>query len=104
MLAGVVVTFEAELWTWDARRADTWVFVSVPAEPSEHIRELTADRSRGFGSVRVRATIGGTTWRTSIFPDTASGGYVLPVKRVVRTAESVEPGDTTTVTVELAGL
>ena len=52
----------------------------------------------------VGATIGGTTWRTSIFPDTASGGYVLPVKRAVRTAESVEPGDTTTVTVELADL
>jgi hypothetical protein len=101
MLAGVVVTFEAQLWTWDARRVDTWVFVSLPAEPSEHIRELTADRPRGFGSVRVRATVGTTTWRTSIFPDAASGCYVLPVKRAVRTAESVEPGDTATVTVEI---
>ncbi len=101
MLAGVVVTFEAALWTWDARRADTWTFVTLPAEASEEIRELTADRRRGFGSVRVRVTIGGSTWRTSIFPDAASGSYVLPVKRAVRTAEAVDAGDTATVTVEV---
>lgn len=42
---------------------------------------------RGFGSVRVRATIGGTPWTTSVFP--ATDGYVLPVKRGARDAEAV---------------
>ena len=23
-------TFAAELWVWDARRSDTWTFVTVP--------------------------------------------------------------------------
>ncbi len=95
------VSFEAELWTWDARRADTWVFVSLPADASEDIRELTAGRRRGFGSLRVRATLGGTRWTTSIFPDKASGAYVLPVKRAIRTAEGLDTGDTAAVTVEL---
>jgi hypothetical protein len=97
----VDVSFEAELWTWDARRADTWVFVSLPADASEDIRELTAGRRRGFGSLRVRATLGGTRWTTSIFPDKASGAYVLPVKRAIRTAEGLDTGDTAAVTVEL---
>jgi uncharacterized membrane protein (UPF0127 family) len=51
--------------------------------------------------VRVRARVGATTWRTSIFPDGKRGAYVLPVKRAVRKAQSLEPGDTVRVSVEL---
>jgi hypothetical protein len=96
----VKVVFDAELWLWDARRADTWTFVSLPASDSEEIRELAGLRPRGFGSVRVRATIGSSTWTTSIFPD-SEAGYVLPVKRPIRVAEALDVGDTATVTVEL---
>ena len=53
----------------------------------------------GFGSVRARATIGSSTWRTSIFPGKA--GYVLPVKRSIRTAEALDVADMAPVTVEL---
>jgi Domain of unknown function (DUF1905) len=40
-------------------------------------------------------------WTTSIFPDSGSGTYVLPIKRPVRTAEALGVGDIATVTVEL---
>jgi hypothetical protein len=92
--------FEAALWVWDARREDTWVFVSVPAEASEEIRELTGGARRGFGSLRVKVTVGGSDWRTSIFP--GSDGYVLPMKRAIRRAEGLDVGDTATVAIELA--
>jgi len=68
---------------------------------SEDIRELAAEPRRGFGSVRVRVTIGATSWQTSIFPDGGREAYVLPLKRAVRTAEGLDVGDTCTVTVEL---
>ena len=97
----VVVVFEAELWIWDARRPDTWTFISLPAEASEEIRDLADGARRGFGSLRVRVTTGGSTWKTSIFPDSARGGYVLPIKRAVRTAEGLDAGDSATITVEL---
>jgi hypothetical protein len=100
MLNRMVVVFDAELWIWDARRGESWTFVSLPADASEDIRELTAGPRRSFGSMRVRATIGATTWTTSIFPD-ATRGYVLPVKRAVRTAEALDAGDTAKVTIEL---
>jgi Domain of unknown function (DUF1905) len=98
----VRIVFDAELWPWDARRADAWTFVSLPASESEEIRDLAGGLRRGFGSVRVRATIGGSTWTTSIFPGKA--GYVLPVKRPVRVAEALDAGDTATVKVELIGI
>lgn len=96
----VKVVFDAELWLWDARRTETWTFVSLPADQSDEIRDLAAGPRRGFGSVRVRATIGNSTWTTSIFPD-SQAGYVLPVKRSVRVAEAIDVGDVATVTVEL---
>jgi Domain of unknown function (DUF1905) len=100
----VVVVFDAELWIWDARRADSWTFVSLPAEVSDEIRELAGRSRRGFGSLRVRVTLGGSTWTTSIFPDSGRGCYVLPVKRAVRKTEGLDAGDIATVTVELIDL
>ena len=58
----MTVTFDAELWLWDARKADTWTFVTVPADISEDIRELAAGPRHGFGSLRVKATIGESKW------------------------------------------
>ncbi len=95
-----VVAFEARLWQWDARRGDSWTFVSLPADASDEIRERAGGPRRGFGSLRVRVRIGGSDWRTSVFPG-SDGVYVLPVKRAVREAEGLGIGDTTAVTVTL---
>jgi hypothetical protein len=43
--------------------------------------------------VRVEVRLGATTWRTSVFPDKASGCFVLPIKRAVRAAHDLAPGD-----------
>jgi hypothetical protein len=96
----VKVAFDAELWLWDARRSSSWAFVSLPAGHCEEIRDLVGGPRRGFGSVRVRATIGSSTWTTSIFPG-SQADYVLPVKQAVRVAESLDVGDVAAVTVEL---
>jgi hypothetical protein len=92
--------FAAELWLWDARRVDTWTFVTLPEDVSDQIREIAAP-GRGFGSVKVRAGVGASSWSTSVFPDKASGCYVLPIKAAVRKKNAVEPGDVIEVTVEV---
>ncbi len=94
------IVFAADLWQWEARQTDTWVFVSLPGGQSDEIRDLAGGLRRGFGSLRVRVTIGASSWRTSIFPG-SEGRYVLPVKRAIRAAEALEIGDVATVTVEL---
>jgi hypothetical protein len=91
--------FSAELWPWQAR-ADSWWFVTVPEELSADIAELPRP-VRGFGSVRVRVTIGGSAWQTSVFPDSTSGCYVLPVKKAVREKEQLGPGDVVDVVLAL---
>lgn len=88
-------SFEAELWPTDK---GSWVFLTVPPDVDDEIRMLSGP-PRGFGSAPVEVRIGGSTWRTSIFPD--SSGFVLPVKRAVRTAEQVDIGDVVAVTLRL---
>jgi hypothetical protein len=97
----VIYLFDAELWLWDARQGDSWTFVNLPGDASAEIREVAGAMPRGFGSVRVTATIGATSWKTSIFPDAKAGVYVLPLKKAVRKAENIEAGDIATVKVEL---
>lgn len=91
--------FDAELWRWDGAAA--WHFVTLPAELADDVAARTEGRRRGFGSVRVRARIGGTAWKTSIFPDTRSGSFLLPVKQEVRRREGVEDGDVVVVDLEV---
>jgi hypothetical protein len=92
------VTFTSDLWEWSAR--DNWFFVSLPEAESADIREQPRP-PRGFGSVRVRVTIGHSTWTTSMFPGVSGGSYALPVKASVRRAEGLAPGATVAVSVEL---
>jgi hypothetical protein len=77
---------------WEPPGEASWVFVTLDVEDSEDIRMRVPQRP-GFGSVRVAVSIGETQWSTSIFPDSASGSYVLPIKRSVRDREGLEVGD-----------
>ncbi len=88
-------SFSAELWIWDARRQDTWTFVTVPPDISSALEDLAQARGprNGFGSIRVEVRVGTTIWRTSVFPDSGSGCFVLPVKRAVRAAHGLTAGD-----------
>ena len=86
-------TFEFAAPLWQYPGAGGWYFVSLPADISSDITDLTAGSRRGFGSVRVAVTVGATSWRTSIFPDSKTGAYLLPVKKAVRLAEHLEAGD-----------
>ena len=92
-------TFEATLFAWDADRPDSWVFATLPEDLSDEIEE-TAE-PRGFGSVRVEVSVGGSTWSTSLFPSKTEGAYVLPVKKAVRRAEGLEVGEPSTFTIRL---
>lgn len=91
--------FDAELWPFDA--GAKWVFLSLPIDESEAVREIPRPPAPGFGSVRVRVTIGETTWLTSVFPQAGRGQYILPVKKAVRAAEGVEIGYVASVTLEV---
>ena len=92
--------FDAELWLYDGDAA--WHFITVPQDISDEIDERTVGQKAGFGSVPVHVTVGVTTWSTSLFPDSKRSAYILPVKKDVRRAESIEAGSQVSVRLELA--
>ena len=88
-------SFTSEIWLWQAEKA-AWHFVALPVEMSEDIKAFTKHLARGFRSVRVKAQIGDTSWKTSIFPSKERGAYILPIKKSVRDAEEITVGSSVT--------
>ena len=80
--------FSGEVWFW--RGPSPYHFVTVPEDESAQLRAVSAGVTYGWGMVPVAARIGGTDWTTSLFPK--DGGYLLPVKDLVRTAEALDVG------------
>jgi hypothetical protein len=105
------LTIRAELWLWHPKTGKgSWHFLTIAGDDAEQVRghilmerlELGLSKRRGWGAVKVRVTIGDTTWPTSMFPQGGgSDGYMLPVKAAVRRAEGLVAGEMAEVTVEL---
>jgi hypothetical protein len=87
---------QAELWLWNG---GSWHFLTLPEDVSAGLKSLRGS-PRGFGSMRVEATIGKTSWRTSVFP-TKQGEFLLPVKADVRKKEGLSAGEQVTVAIEV---
>lgn len=92
-------TFEAEVFSWDGDQPGSWRFARVPLDVADDLRMRQAG---GFGSIRVSATIGGSTWATSVFPEKPAGSFLLPVKKAVRETEGIDDGARVTVGLDLA--
>ncbi len=99
-------TLTTSLWIWTTDEAPaSWHFLTLDGVVAEAIhalalmRRLEGGRKRGWGSIKVRATVGDTSWETSIFPAKEMGGWLLPVKAAVRKAEGLAAGDLVTVSV-----
>ena len=91
--------FVTPLWKWDGNAA--WHFVTLPFDVTDEIDEITSGRTNGFGSVRVKVTIGRTSWATSVFPDKGRESFILPVKAQVRKAEALVEGADARIRLEL---
>ncbi|NLP85896.1 DUF1905 domain-containing protein [Microbacterium sp. CFH 90308] len=96
----MIIEFESDVFRWSARDDMAMYLTAVPPELGEDIREIPRPY-RGFGAVRVRARIGRSEWTTSIFPDSKSGSYVLPLKKSVRDAEGIVEGGPVVVRIEV---
>lgn len=95
-----MITVTAPIWLWSEGKG-SWHFLTVPAEEAVEIRAHSfGSQRRGFGSVRVEATINGVSWRTSVFPQ-KSGGYILPIKADVRRRAGISADDQVTVSLDL---
>lgn len=92
--------FESAVWLYPGE-SSAWHFVSLPKDLSAELREKYKVLHRGWNSLKVQVGIGKTKWDTSIFYDTKSERYILPVKAVVRRKEQIFNGDKVKVTLKL---
>lgn len=78
----------------------TYYLLFLPVKTAKAIAHMQQGRKRlGWGSVRVTATIGTSTWRTSIFPN--ENTYLLLLNAKVRKAEAISEGKTVPVRLAL---
>ena len=91
-------TFTAELFEWRGPAPFFWL--SLPADACDYVRAEAAEATYGWGAIPVTVRIGDTDWETSLLP--RDGGYVLPVKKVVRAQEGFGDGDRVMVEMSVA--
>ncbi|MGW1344211.1 GNAT family N-acetyltransferase [Kribbella sp. NPDC002412] len=81
--------FSGEVFEW--RGPAPYYFVSVPEQEGVALRAAASAASYGWGMLPIRARIGSTEWKTSLWPK--DGRYLLPLKDAVRKPAGLEAGD-----------
>lgn len=92
MKEGVWHKTKSKVVLWASEQGN-WHFAGVQGKLAEELRETYGKSARGFGSLPVLVKIGKTEWKTSIFWDSRSKGYLLPLKAAVRRAEGIMDQD-----------
>lgn len=95
--ASMNIEFTGKIWYW--RGPAPFYFVTVPAEQSSDIKAVSNLVTYGWGVIPVHARIGGTEWKTSLFPK--DGLYLVPLKDAIRKAEGLAEGDVVTIWLEI---
>ncbi len=91
------IEFSGKIIFW--RGPSPYYFVAVPAEQSSNLKVISGLVTYGWGVIPVTAQIGGTEWKTSLFPKDEL--YMVPIRVSVRKAETLEEGDEVTVRLEV---
>ena len=91
------VEFSGEIFTW--RGPSPFHFIAVPDAEVRILKDEWTFASYGWGMIPVTAHVGVTDYTTSLFPK--NGGYLVPVRDLVRDAEEVDDGDVVTVRLTL---
>ena len=98
------ITATLPLRRWQGEKA-TYHLVSFTGDQAEALaghalmQKLEMGRRRGFGSVKVTASIGDTSWNSSVFPQDKQSEWILLVSKKVMKAQDLAPGDEIAVSV-----
>jgi len=70
-----------------------WHYVPLPKALSARLARGETTKKKGWGYVRLTATLGKTSWRTALWPKAKEGVYLLVVNKDVRMKEKAYAGD-----------
>lgn len=92
-------TFALKGQVWKYTGKASWYFVNIDPSLAQEIKLSKKSSTTGWGQIRVKVTIGSSTWLTSLFPG-KGGMLVLPVKLAVRKKEGLTDGSVVCVDIE----
>ncbi len=96
----MILYCKTKVWKWQGNAA--WHFATLDPKTAKAVKQTQAGKKRiGWGSVPVVATVGQTSWKTSIFPDSKRASYLLPLKASVRKKEGFAEGDRVAISLQL---
>lgn len=88
---------KSEVWRWPGLGG--WYFVYVDRKLNEKIKNLGTRYGSGF--IKIKATLGKTSWDTALFPYKKENVFLISIKSSVRKKEIVEIGDILKIKFEL---
>ncbi len=88
-----VYKFRAQVWRWSG--VGGWHFVNLPKIMSQDIRKISKPYGAGF--VKVKVTLGQSSWVTALFPHKQSETYLVSIKNSIRKKEGIWENDKITV-------
>lgn len=91
------IRFEAEVIRFNGPGGWHGVFLSTDAASEARF----FGRSNALGTIAVRAQVGTSEVKTSLFPDKRRDSFLLPLKATLRRSENIKEGDRIAVTLRL---
>ncbi len=79
--------FKAKVWVYPD--AGAWYFASLPKGMAADLKKWFGGEAGGFGSLPVKVELGESSWKTSVFWDSKTKTYLLPLKVEIRKKEQV---------------
>lgn len=98
-MTDIDLNFEAELWISSGKGA--WHFVTLPLSIAEQVK-FFGEQHSSYGTIYVKASIGQSEWKTSLFPAKKEQTFYLPVKAEIRKKESLTVGNSIDVTIYMS--
>jgi hypothetical protein len=95
------VKYSVNTSVWKDNSASGWTFASLPIDMSKEIRALFRLQEDGWGRMKIIAQIGSFYWDTSIWFDTKSNRYLLPLNLKVRKHVGLSHSDNIQITLHV---
>ena len=93
-----IFTFKSKVWR--DPKAMGWYFVDLDNLLSQKIKKMPDKSVNKHGLVKALATVGNTTWKTTLFP-TKKGNYVMSIIKKIRQKEKIEDKDSLKIKIEI---
>jgi len=82
-------SFKAQVWRWPGDAG--WHFVNLPKNLAKQVKKV--GKTYGSGFIKVKVSLGKSSWITALFPHKESETYIISIKKQIRKKEEIFEDD-----------